>query len=166
MVDVDDAEAALDDHDSFETEEGGHAVRSTPLEGTVRTEPAEDGKSVTYRVVVIAPTLDAVVEGEAVAEVVEEGWFETFELRLEDPHQAGQGLESIEPDVRREGESVRVEMTFTSDRPGRAAENAKALVEYVEGTWLQGLIPGYDYRDPAASLLDRATQNYDESESV
>jgi hypothetical protein len=166
MGDVDDAESALDDHEAFEAAEEGHAVTTTPLEGVVRTETATDDAGVTYRVTVTPPTLDAVVEGETVADVVEDGWFETLELRLEDPHQAGQGLEPIEPDVHREGESVRVEMAFTSDRPDRAAENAKALVEYVEGTWMQGLVPGYDYREPAASLLDRAAQSYDEGGSA
>jgi hypothetical protein len=165
--DANGAEEALDDHEAFERTGAGHEMTTTPLEGVVRTEGDDaDGTGVTYRVTVTAPTLDAAVEGETVADVVEEGWFETLELRLEDPHQVGRGLESIDPDVEHEGESVRVEMTFTSDRPGRAAENAKALIEYVEGTWLQGLIPGYDYREPARSLLDRATRNYDENEST
>lgn len=166
MTHADDAKRAFDDHEAFEAEAEGYAVTTTPLGSRVRTETTADGEEVSYRVIVTPPTLDAVVEGETVAEVVEEGWFETFERRMEDPHQAGRGLAPIVPEVRREGESVRVEMAFTSDRPDRAAENAKALVEYVEGTWMQGLIPGYDYREPAASLLDRAAQNYDEDGSA
>jgi hypothetical protein len=31
---------------------------------------------------------------------------------------------------------------------------------------MQGLVPGYDYREPAASLLDRAAQSYDEGGSA
>lgn len=160
MSDVDDVTTAFEDHEAFERSDGRYEATTTPLEGVVRTETAEEG-AIAYRVIVTAPTLDAVVEGETVADVVEEGWLETFELRLEDPHQAGRELEPIDPDVRREDGSVRVEMAFTSDHPDRAVENAKALVEFVEGTWLQGLIPGYEYREPAESLLDRATQNYD-----
>lgn len=160
-----DADAAFEEHEAFEAISEGYELTTTPFEGVVRTSAASEAEGTTYRVVVVAPTLDAVVEGERVAEVVEEGWFETLDRRLERPHQAGRGLEGIDPDVARAGDEVRVTMEFTSCNPARAAENVKALIEFVEGTWVQGIIPGYDYRDPAASLLDRATQNYDETET-
>lgn len=160
-----DADAAFKDHEAFEATPEGYELTTTPFEGVVRTSPAPEAEGTTYRVVVTAPTLDAVVEGESVAEVVEEGWFETLERRLEHPHQAGRGLETIDPDVARAGDGIRVTIEFTSPHPERAAENVKALIEFVEGTWVQGIIPGYDYRDPAASFLEQATENYDENES-
>ena len=53
-----------------------------------------------------------------------------------------------------------VELAFETKRGpsalARAVEDAAALVEYVEGTYVQGVIPGYEYGDPVAGLLDRA----------
>jgi ATP phosphoribosyltransferase len=39
-----------------------------------------------------------------------------------------------------------------------AADIAKAFVEYVEGTYVEGVIPGYEYADPVAGLRQRARQ--------
>lgn len=153
---TDDPTAAFDDHSAFEASETGYELTTTVFDAAVWT-TAADGET-NYRVTVRVPTLDAVVEGETVADVVEEGWFETFERRLDDPEQATSGLDAVDVDAVREGEEVRVEMAFTGSRPERAAENAKALIEFVEGTWVQGIVPGYDYGEPAASLIDRATQ--------
>lgn len=153
-------EDALSNHVAFERAETGHELTTMPFETRVETSDG-NGES-TYRVVVRAPTLDAVVEGETVAEVVEEGWLDTLALRLEDPTQVTSGQGDVDVEVTKEAREVRVEMTFSSSSPERAAENAKALAEFVEGTWMQGLIPGYEYDEPAASLMERATQNYDE----
>jgi hypothetical protein len=48
---------------------------------------------------------------------------------------------------------VEVEFESTTDQ---AVSDAKAVVDFVEATWIQGLIPGYEYDEPAASLLNRA----------
>ena len=61
-------------------------------------------------------------------------------------------------DVERDGEDVYVTYGFEWDDPGRAADIAKTLVEYVEGTYVEGVIPGYEYESPVADLLDRASQ--------
>ncbi|ADJ14393.1 DUF5813 family protein [Halalkalicoccus jeotgali] len=158
MTDPDDA---LTGHAAYEPAATGHELTTTPFEAVVETDD-EDGET-RYRVVVRVPTLDAVVEGETVAGVVEDGWFDTLTLRLDDPEGVTTGLESIDTDVSRDGREVRVEMAFSSANPERAAENAKALTEYVEGTWVQGIVPGYEYGEPAASLLDRASRNYDDT---
>lgn len=157
-----DPEAALAEHAAYERDETGHELTTTVFDTVVETDEAGKNGETRYRVVVRLPTLDAVVEGETVAEVVEDGWFETLELRLDDPTQVMAGRSAVETDVSRAGSEVRVEMSFASARPERAAENAKSLAEFVEGTWVQGIVPGYDYGEPAASLLDRASQNYDE----
>lgn len=158
-----DAEQALEDHAAFERTETGHELTTTPFETVVETNVDDGSEGTSYRVVVRAPTLDAVVEDETVAEVVEEGWFDTLALRLDDPTQVTSGRESVDVEVTKGGREVRVEMAFSSTNPERAAENAKALSEFVEGTWMQGLIPGYEYDEPAASLMERATRNYDDS---
>lgn len=155
-----DADDVLSEHAAYEQRADGHELTTTPFEATVET--SEDNGDIRYHVTVTVPTLDAVVEGETVAAVVEEGWLDTLELRLDSPEQVTTGQDSIDMDVTRLDAAVRIEMTFSSQNPERAAENAKALAEFVEGTWVQGIVPGYEYGEPASSLLNRATRNYDD----
>ncbi|WP_435175750.1 DUF5813 family protein [Halorussus sp. AFM4] len=156
-------ERAFRDHPDFEpTDDGAFETPAKPFENVVSVE--EDGDAHRYEVVVRTPTLDAAVEGETVADVVEDGWFETLELRLDDAHEVAETDDAAPPEIEREGDEVVVTVEFASDDPERAAEDALAVAEYVEGTWVQGIIPGYDYRDPAASLRERARQNYGEGE--
>ncbi|HET7324617.1 MAG TPA: DUF5813 family protein, partial [Halococcus sp.] len=56
-------------------------------------------------------------------------------------------------------ETVVIECAFIHDNPTRAAEAAKALIEYVEGTYVEGIVPGYSYLPPVADLLSRARQH-------
>ena len=155
---ADRARSVMDDHESFERVGDEHRVTTTPFEGRVS---ATDGEGTTeFAVDVRVPTLDAVVEGEEVPQVIEEGWLETFELRLGDAHQATRRLEALDPEVEREDGEVTVTFAF-EESTERGPEEAKALVEYVEGTWVEGIIPGYEYGEPAASLLGRAQQTYD-----
>ncbi|USZ67622.1 DUF5813 family protein [Halorussus salilacus] len=157
---------AFRQHPSFEKSgEAEFEYTATPFEGVVTvsdSEDADDDATREYRVVVRAPVLDAVVEGETVAEVVRSGWFETLERRLADAHTVTRTESASPPDIRRAGEEVVVVVTFAREDPEYAAEDAQAVVDYVEGTWVQGIIPGYDYREPAAGLLERATENYDD----
>ena len=157
-------ERAFRQHPGFEKgEDGEFESTTTPFDGTVITTESDDHDGAReYRVVVRTPVLDAVVEGEDVAEVVADGWFETLELRLGDVHTVTQADRAEPPEIRREGEEVVVSVDFVRGDPELAAEDAQAVMEFVEGTWVQGIIPGYDYGEPAASLLERATQNYDE----
>jgi hypothetical protein len=153
----DSAERPFRRHPDFErTDDDAFAVTATPFENTtVADENA-------YRVTVRTPTIDAVVAGEAVADVVADGWFETLERRLDDAHAIAETDDAAPPEIRREDETVSVVVEFVREDPAGAPEDAKAIVDYVEGTWVQGIIPGYDYREPAASLLERATGNYDD----
>jgi hypothetical protein len=153
----DSAERPFRRHPDFErTDDDAFAVTTTPFENTtVADENA-------YRVTVRTPTIDAVVAGEAVADVVADGWFETLERRLDDAHAIAETDDAAPPEIRREDETVSVVVEFVREDPAGAPEDAKAIVDYVEGTWVQGIIPGYDYREPAASLLERATGNYDD----
>ncbi|UPV74934.1 DUF5813 family protein [Halorussus limi] len=159
---------AFREHPDFEeADDGRFETPEKPFPGVVSVTDAEDdgeGTSDAYSVEVRTPMLDAVVEGEEVAEVVEDGWFETLELRLEDAHTVT-NADAAPPDVEREGDEVVVTVEFASSDPEQAVEDALAVVEYVEGTWVQGIIPGYDYREPAAGLRERARQNYDEDGS-
>lgn len=148
-------ERELSDHGAFERSNGGFAVTTTPFEATVTVDDGPDG--VDFRVTVRVPTIDSAVEGEAVAPVVQEGWFETFERRLEDLD--GALHSSVEaPIVSLRSSTVVVETGFQTSMPARGVSDAKALVDYVEGTYMEGIIPGYDYAEPVASLLARAAE--------
>lgn len=148
-------ERELVDHGAFEPAEEGFTVTTTAFETIVSVE-AVDG-SVAFEVRVTVPSIDAVVADEAVAPVVREGWFETFERRLEDLD--GALYEDAEdPMVSLRSDSVVVETGFTTAVPARGVTDAKAVADYVEGTYLEGVIPGYDYTEPVASLLDRAEE--------
>lgn len=137
-------------HDAYEPDDDGYALTTTPFDGRV----AVDGDE--CRVSVTMPTLDAAAE-EPVDEVVEDGWFETLSLRMKDAAGATRGdVEVPDPTVERRGEEVVVEWTVTLGDAARAAEAVKALVEYAEGTYVEGVVPGYSYRSPVADLIARA----------
>lgn len=161
---------AFRQHPAFEkTDDGEYEATTTPFEGVVTVTDADTDESAAsatdaheYRVVVRTPVLDAVVEGEEVAEVVQIGWFETLERRLEDVHTVAETDTATPPEIRQEGEEVVVAVEFEREDPEYAAEDAKAIFDYVEGTWVQGIIPGYDYGKLAAGLLEQATQSNDD----
>ncbi|WP_435077497.1 DUF5813 family protein [Halococcus sp. AFM35] len=137
-------------HDAYETDDGEYALTTTPFDGRVVVDGDE------YRVSVTMPTLDAAVE-EPVDEVVEDGWFETLSLRLADAEGATRAdIEVPDPTVERRGGKVVVEWTATLGDATRAAEAAKALIEYAEGTYVEGIVPGYAYRSPVADLIANA----------
>jgi len=149
------AERSLSEHGAFEERDEAYAVTTTPFDATVRVDAV--GEALFYEVVVTVPTLDATVEGESVAPVVREGWFETFERRIEHPGgttrvDPGPPLVTLDLDAG----NVRVEIGFETTAPARGTEDAKALVDFVEGTYVQGVVPGYEYRDPVAGLIRQA----------
>ncbi|MFC7188073.1 DUF5813 family protein [Halorubrum yunnanense] len=147
---------AFADHGSFEpaAEEGAWTSETTAFEGKVRAEPAEDGR-VRFAVTVRVPTLSAATADE-IADVVEEGWIETFELRVVDVGGVTRGDDEFDPDVTAGDDEVVVEFELTDINERRGVDNAGALIDFVEGTYVQGVIPGYEYVDPVAGLLSAA----------
>src|SRR6056297_1563348 len=127
------------------------AVTTTRFDATVQT--GDD------RVTVRLPTLDAVVAGETVADVVEEGWYQTLERRLDDVHTVVATDDASPPELSRDGDQVVLVVAFDSTP---TPDDALAVVDYAEGTWLQGVVPGYDYREPAAGLIEQARKSYDD----
>jgi len=71
------------------------------------------------------------------------------------------GDDAPEPTVRATPDEIVVEAAFTDIDERRGVEDAAAIVNYAEGTYVQGLIPGYDYVDPVAGLVDRARRTGD-----
>ena len=143
---------AVRKHPKFvESTDGVFDLEGLEFEGWVRVSNGE------LALVQEVPTLNATVEGETVAPVVEDGWFETFERRLEDAGNVTDGDVS-DPVVTRQGETVRVE-TRIREEPQRAADEAVAVANYVEGTWIEGIIPGYEYDERVSAIRDRAREN-------
>jgi len=157
------ARGRISDHGAFEKRNGAYAVTTTPFEATLSVTDA--GSEVSYRIVMIMPTLDAAVEGETVAPVVQEGWFETFERRVIHVD----GVTRVDPDTPLvsldvEAGEIRVEIAFRTSLPDRGVEDAKALVDFVEGTYVQGIVPGYEYGEPVSELLERAAERSDSTD--
>jgi hypothetical protein len=153
----DSVERAFGSHDAFERDGDAYVVTTTAFEGRVT---AVDGPEYfsAYTVTVRVPTLSAATADE-VGDAVADGWFETLERRLEDAPKATRADVELKTfDVERDGEDVYVTYGFEWGNADRAADIAKAFVEYVEGTYVEGVIPGYEYVSPVDDLVTTASQ--------
>lgn len=146
---------AFRDHGSFEAvSEQRFASLTTAFDAHVDVDASDDG-AIAFEVTVRVPTLDAVTE-ESVASVVEDGWFETFQLRVEDVGRVTRGNHDLTPVVERDADAAVVTVSFSDLDPRRGVDDANAFVQFVEGTYVQGIIPGYTYTEPVDQLLSRA----------
>lgn len=151
------ARRAFEAHDAFSETDEGYDLETTAFGGAVTAEET-DGWALRYALTVDVPTLDAAVE-EDVGEHLQEGWLETYELRLEDaPGAVRDSVDLEDVDVRTEGEAAVATFTFTFGNADRAPDVAKAIAEYVEGTYMEGVVPGFTYRPPVSGLLSKARQ--------
>lgn len=151
-------ERELESHDAFGRTDDGYELRTTVFDTIVTADEAEGKRDGRFLVTVSVPTLDAVVVDESVADVVEDGWVETFERRLGDLFGLAHTDTHEDPVLERDDREVDVILEYVAWDAGDGVEDAKTLIEYVEGTYAQGIIPGYEYRGPAAELLDSAQQ--------
>lgn len=146
------------DRDAFEPTADGVAVRTTVFDGIV-TASATTGGDLTFVVRVTVPTLSAATTDD-VSDVVLEDWFETLERRAAEAGKATRKPVSFTSvAVQRSAETATVEYRYRSDDAASGLAIAKTLVEYVEGTYLEGVVPGYDYTGPVADLLATASQS-------
>jgi len=151
------AARAFRDHEMFAGTDGDRFEATTTAFDAV-VEAVENEGRIDYAVEIRVPSLSAAVDGD-VAAVVEEGWVETLELRVADADGVVRGDHDLDPTVRLTDTEVIVEVSFTDINERRGVEDAAAVVNYVEGTYVQGIIPGYDYTGPVAQLVDRAQGN-------
>lgn len=150
-------ERAFGDHGSFERRDGTTFESvATAFDGLVDASPADEGR-IEFDVTVRVPTLDDVTE-DHVAEVVEDGWFETFERRVTDVGGVTRRERDLDPTVSREVGDIVVEMNFEDIDERRGVDDAGALIDFVEGTFVQGIIPGYDYTEPVTGIISQARQ--------
>ncbi|GAB7120532.1 DUF5813 family protein [Natrinema pallidum] len=146
----------LESHDAFDRTDDGYDLSTTVFETMITANDAEGKRDGRVRITVTLPTLDAAVADEVVASPVEDGWFETLERRLQDVFTVAHTSTHDEPVVERDGEEVRVRLAYTAWDAGEGVADAKAVIEFVEGTFAQGIIPGYEYQGEAATLLENA----------
>jgi hypothetical protein len=151
---------AFADHGSFEPAgDGVWTATTTPFEAEVLAEPADpagDGR-VRFSVTVRVPTLSATAADE-VADVVEEGWIETFELRVVDVGGVTRGDHEFDPTVSVGDDEIVIDFELTEINERRGVDDSGALIDFVEGTYVQGVIPGYEYTEPLDGLLSAARQ--------
>ncbi len=152
-------------HDAFERDGTWFEVTTTTFDSRVTaTDSDGDEWALSYVLEVRAPMLSSATE-DPVGPAVEAGWFETYELRLEDAAMAlrwdldfdGQRV------IEEAGDAVAI-FEFELGNADRAPETTKAIAEYVEGTYMEGIVPGYEYRPPVSSLLSRARQSGSDGE--
>jgi hypothetical protein len=149
------AERAFEGHEAFERDGDEFVVTTTRFEGRVTASETDDW-ALSYRLVVRTPMLSAAVDGE-VGDAVEGGWFDTFERRLEDAPSVTRTDVDLDGVVLTEdGDEAVAEFHFEFGNADRAPDVVKAFAEYVEGTYVEGVVPGYDYEGVVADLLGAA----------
>lgn len=117
----------LEAHDAFEPADNDtYRLTTTVFEATVIASDAEGKRDGEFTVTVSLPTLDAAVANEAVASVVEDGWFETLERRLEDVFSVAHTGTHDDPIVERDTESVTVTLEYLAWDAAEGVEDAKA----------------------------------------
>lgn len=153
----DDVATALSAHDAFDPADDGYALSTTVFDVTVTATETADDRAGEFTVLVSVPTLSAAVVGD-VADVVETDWVETLERRIADAFTVAHTESEEGPVVERGAETLTVTFTYQARDAAAGVEDAKALAEFVEGTYAQGLIPGYEYRGPAKALRANARE--------
>ena len=148
---------AFERTDGIELEKRTFRVTTTAFESTVEIEDGE-GKP-TYVVTVMVPTLDAATAGE-VGPTVARDWRETLERRLAEAPKATRATVELDGlKIEEKGDELEIQFAYGASNPRRGADIAKTFVEYVEGTYVEGIIPGYEYTSPVDSLLSDASQS-------
>lgn len=136
-------------HEAFAEIPTGYTLTTTPVDAVVHLDDDEVG------IEVLLPTLSAVVTTEPVPSVVEESWRDTMTTRLQDSYDVVRSRPASPPAFDDAGEALKVTYRLHPDDSEIAAD-AKALIEFTVGTYVQSAIPGYEYDEPLRSLLASA----------
>ena len=158
-------EQTCEDHGAFSRTADGYQLTTTVFDSNVTATTLDDGYRIEVRVT--GPLLGSVVDGQ-VAPIVETDWFETFERRLNDLFSIAQSCrnaDSAQPtwSIKRDSTTFTLTLEFRANQVSLGVSDTKALIEYIEGTYAQGLIPGYSYRNEAKTLLENAQHNSEQA---
>ncbi|MFD1569725.1 DUF5813 family protein [Halorubrum laminariae] len=148
------ARRAFADHGAFDPDGDGWRVATTAFDAVVGAE-SRGTDEIRFSVTVTVPTLSAVT-ADAVADVVEDGWAETFERRVVAVGGVPRANGEFDPQIVIDDDAITVIFELRDGNAARGVDDAKALVDFVEGTYVQGVIPGYEYTEPVADLLSAA----------
>ncbi|WP_436923738.1 DUF5813 family protein [Halosimplex amylolyticum] len=155
------AREAFESHDAFAAADEGYRLTTTDFDTTV-TASERDDYATDFEVTVVVPTLDSAVTDGDVGDAVQSGWLDAMERRLEDAPMATRASVELDTfEVRTEAGTVVVTYEFSYGDAGRAADIVKTFIEYVEGTYVESVVPGYEYGEPVASLLGAAATGSD-----
>ena len=158
------AERAFERHDAFDPVDGRwYAISTVRFDARVTAEETDEWP-LEYLLEVRAPMLSTAVE-DSVGPAVENGWFDTYSLRLEDaPMAVREDVELTDDRVFEEaGDAVAV-FQFEHGNADHAPRIAKAMAEFAEGTYMEGIVPGYEYGPPVSEMLSRARHSGGESD--
>ena len=148
-------ERALRRHDSVSAPTDGVArVTTTPFDATIAVGAGENG-AVRFTTTARVPFIGEVTT-ETIADVVADGWADTFRRRVENVGRVTAGDHDLSPSVERDGNELVARVTLSDLDANRGANDAVAFADYVEGVYVQGVIPGYDYTEPVVGLIDAA----------
>jgi len=151
-----DVATAFEDHGSLTVSDGTGAVTTTVFNTSVTADARDD--TTTYTVTVTMPTIDSATSG-TVGDAVAADWLRTLRRRLGDAPKATRTVVDLDSFGVETGENtVHVEYVFGHRSPATAANIVTAFAEFVEGTYVEGVIPGYEYEPPVAGLLAQASQ--------
>lgn len=141
---------ALSRHDKFRSQNSGYEYTGTAFDVTAIVRDGE------CQVRVVLPELDTVVQNETVPDVVRSGWRDTLDRRLKDGPKAAGLQGDIEYTLEEKDTVVIARYTFTPKSPRVIGEEVSAIATFVEGTYVQGIIPGYEYDEPVTGLIQQA----------
>lgn len=149
---------AFERHETYTEADGDKefVVETTVFDSHVGV--AGDSDEAVYTLTIHTPTLQSAVE-EDVGPNLLDGWFETLERRVEDAPTAIRGDIELTAAVQSDDGQAIITLQFPFDRPERAPSVVKAMTEYVEGTYVEGVVPGFTYRPPVSKLLNSATHS-------
>lgn len=152
------ARRAFEGHDAFDPrpDPGTYDCVTTPFEVEATAESHEnEGRDARFRLRVTVPALAAVTE-EEVGPAVAEGWFDSLERHLVDAATVAEVEPTTGPTVERVDDRIELTVAFPAWSASAGIDDVKTIVEYIEGTYVQSVIPGYTYQSPVTGLLAAA----------
>lgn len=150
------ARRAFERHETYTEAEEGFIVETTVFDSRVAV--ADNSAETVYTLTIQTPTLRSAVE-EDVGPNLLDGWLETLERRVKDAPEAVHADIELTADVQSHDGQAIITLRVPFDRPERAPAVLKAMTEYVEGTYVEGVVPGFTYRPPVSKLLTSATHS-------
>jgi len=123
---------------------------------TASPETAE-GRDARFRLSITLPVLSTVTE-EDVGPTVAEGWFESLERHLTDAAAVAGVDPTTGPTIERTDDRIHLTVEFPAWKASAGVGDVKTIVDYVEGTYVQAVIPGYTYQEPVTELLAHARE--------